>query len=414
MKAFARVVVVILTLAALVVGFAGGTAALDITQPANKNQTALVQFVVIHGDTALSIGQRLQDDGLIRNGLVFAYWAQYQNLANHLEEGGYLLSPSMPMNQILTQLKTATPIQIKGTVPDGDRATQYPAYLAKSNLPNFKASDFLNDAKTGTLTDGTKLWQKYWFIPDLATTPHVYDALEGYLYPSTYDFLPDATADDIVTRMLDQFGMELCPGPASNPTAYLGASDEAQCRAHAVTIPAQGGKNIFDLMRAAYPDAKTDAQALRDALIIASLTAREINDYKDAPGVAAVYHNRYLHSMDSIKYPSDTGSTFGSDPSVEYARDNETPPSDGKWWKGLDGVKGSDVAPHDPYNLYTQPGMPPGPIANPLWDELAAGINPPNSPYWYFVSNTCGKIIYGKTQAEFKNVLIPAIGSGGC
>jgi UPF0755 protein len=409
MKALARVVVISLTLVALAVGFVGGTAALDITQPAIKNQTESIQFEVKQGDTASSVAQRLQDDGIIRNALVFRLWARYRHLDSGIEQGVYLLSPSLNMDQIIAQLQSGSPVEVVATVPDGDRATQYPYYLAQANLPNFKAADFLSVVKTGVLTDGTKLWQKYWFIPDPTSTPHIYDALEGYLYPSTYYVAPNATVDDVVKRMLDQFGYELCPGPSSSPTLYI--YDATQCRQHAQIID---GKNIFDLMRAAYPDAKTDIQALRDAIIIASLTAREINDYKDAPGVAGVYHNRYLHSMNPSKYPADTGLTFGSDPSVEYARDDESPPGDGHWWKGLVGVSGSDVAPHDPYNLYTQPGMPPGPIANPLWDELKAGVNPPNSPYWYFVSNTCGKIIYGKTKAEFNSILVPAMSGGGC
>jgi UPF0755 protein len=395
MKAFARIAVAFLALVALVVGFAGGTAALDIYQPTNSKVTALVQFQVMTGDTTNSVAQRLQDDGLIRNALVFRLWARYKHLDRGIEQGVYLLSPSMSMDQIIAQLQQATPDEIAITIPDGYRATQYPQFFTQLN--KFDANQFLTIVKTGIEPDGTKLWQKYWYVEQ--PSPKVFDALEGYLYPAGYYFYPNATATDVIEKLLDQFGMELCPGPTSTPKAYI--YDSKLCRQNAQTI---NGKNIFDLMRAAYPDTKTDTDALHDALIISSLAAREIKAYKDVPGVAAVYHNRYLHNLDQNKYPSDTGLTFGSDPSVEYARDNEHPPTDGgKWWAALND-SGNNIAKTNPYNLYTQPGMPPGPIANPYWDEIKAGIAPANSPYWYFVSNKCGTILYAKDLAGFSQI----------
>jgi cell division protein YceG involved in septum cleavage len=225
----------------------------------------------------------------------------------------------------------------------------------------------------------------------------------------------------VVKKMLDQFGENLCPGPANDPTAYL--NDAAKCRQNAVTIPTTNGKNIFDLMRAAYPTATSDIQALRDATTIASLATREIIHYPDAVGVAAVYHNHYLHDYDANKYPSDVGENYGSDPSVEYARDNEKPPSNGKWWQPLNG-DGNKIAADSPYNLYanmngassgTPPyGMPPGPIANPTWAVMQTGINPAKSSNWYFVSNGCGKILYATDSAGFAQIENQMNSTTGC
>jgi UPF0755 protein len=185
MKVFGRIVVVILTLAALTVGFAGGTAALDLTQPANKNETSQVQFVVTKNDTANTVAQRLQDDGIIRNALVFRLWARYKHLDSGIEQGVYILSPHMSMNEIITTLQKAPVNTIYVNVPDGYRAEQYPQFF--SDLPDFDASVFLKDTHTGVLSDGTKLWTSYWFIPDPTTTKGVYNVLEGYLYPAGYD-----------------------------------------------------------------------------------------------------------------------------------------------------------------------------------------------------------------------------------
>lgn len=390
MRAFARVVTVILALAVFVAGFAGATAALDIYQPANAKVTTMVKFEVKDGDSTNSVAQRLQDDGLIRNALVFRLWARYKHLDSGIQKGVYILSPSMTMDEIIAALQTAPRDDIAVTVPDGMRATQYPAYL--TNLPKFDATQFLAMAKTGIEPDGTKLWTKYWFIPAPVAHSKVAYVLEGYLYPAGYDFFPDATATTVVEKMLDQFTFELCPGPDSKPAQY--ADDAAGCRAHATTL---NGTNIFDLMRKTYPDAKSDSAALRDTLILSSFAAREIKNYTDATGVAAVYYNRYQHMVQGVG----DFVTLGSDPSVEYARDNDKPPADGKWWKALINISGNDVAPNNPYNTYTQPGMPPGPIASPFWKEIEAAIAPAKSPYFYFVSNNCGKILYAKDNAGF-------------
>lgn len=401
MKGCARVAVIFLTLVAFVVGFAGATVALDVFQPANSSANVSVQFEVKSGDTTASVAQRLQSQGLIRNAVLFRAWARYRKLDRGIEQGVYTLSPQWTMDRIILTLQTGKPQQIVVRIPEGLRATQYPQYFA--GLNSFNADQFDSIAKTGVLPDGTKLWTKYWFLPQPGK--NVAYALEGYLYPATYYFLPSATTTDTVTRLLNQFGEELCPGPASQPDAYL--NDAKQCRAHAVSI---NGKNIFDQMRAAYPDTKDDQSALHDALIIASFTAREINKTSDAPGVAAVYHNRYLHIIG--KLAGDTGN-LGSDPSVEYARDNEHPPTNGKWWTNLND-SGNKIAASNPYNTYTQPGLPPGPIANPYWPEISAGIAPPASDNFYFVSDKCGNILYAKTNSEFVNTVEPKMNSGNC
>lgn len=403
MKGFARVVVVFLVLVSLVVGFVGATAALDIFQPANKHVTTVVKFEVVSGDTTASVAQRLQSEGLIRNALLFRAWARYRKLDRGLEQGIYELNPSMTMDQIIKKLQVGKPDEISVVIPDGLRATQYPKYFQQ--LSAFNSADFLKTAKTGIEPDGTKLWTKYWYIPQPGS--NVAYALEGYLYPAGYNFFASATTTDVIEKMVQQFGMELCPGPASNPAAYI--TDAKQCRANAVQV---NGKNIFDLMKAAYPDAKDDVQALNDALIISSFAVREINNIKDLPGVAAVYHNRYLNIVN--QGTADTGYRMGSDPSVEYARDTETPPT-GKWWADLGGKSGNDVAPNNPYNTYTQDGMPPGPIANPELTEIEGGAAPQNSPNFYFVSDKCGKILYATNLNDFNTKLVPAMSQGtGC
>jgi cell division protein YceG involved in septum cleavage len=298
-------------------------------------------------------------------------------------------------------LQAAKPDEQLVVIPDGLRATQYPAYF--QGLSNFKAEDFLKTAQTGIEPDGTKLWTKYWFIKQPGSKTAY--ALEGYLYPAGYYFYSSDDTKTVIEKLLNQFGEELCPGPTSQPNAYL--NDAAKCRANAAQV---NGKNIFDLMRAAYPDAKDDATALNDALIISSFAVREIKDPKDLAGVAAVYHNRYLTIIG--KASGDTGLLMGSDPSVEYARDTEKAPADGKWWAIL--TNGNKVATTNPYNTYTQAGMPPGPIANPDWTEVEGGAAPQSSKYYYFASDKCNVMHYATTLSDFNTNVVPKMDTGNC
>ncbi|HET9110512.1 MAG TPA: endolytic transglycosylase MltG [Ktedonobacterales bacterium] len=410
MKGFARVVVVFLTLVALVVGFVGATAALDIFQPTNKHATTVVNFEVKSGDTTASVAQRLQDDGLIRNALLFRVWARYKKLDRGIEQGVYQLNPSMTMNAIIQKLQVGKPDEFFVSIPEGIRATQYPDLF--QSLPNFNADDFLKMAKTGVEPDGTKLWTKYWFIKQPSSKTAY--ALEGYLYPAGYYFFHDADTKTVVEKLLTQFGEELCPGPDNKPDAYIG--DAKQCRANAVKV---NGKNIFDLMHAAYPDAKDDVTALNDALIISSFAVEEIRSssginsahYADnLAGVASVYHNRYLNI--ETQGTADVGYKMGSDPSVAYALYTQKPPADGKWW--VFSGDGNKLAPTSPYNTYTQAGMPPGPISNVNLTQFEAGAAPQKSPNYYFVSDKCGAMHYATNYNDFVNKVEPAMNAGNC
>ncbi|HEY7975578.1 MAG TPA: endolytic transglycosylase MltG [Ktedonobacterales bacterium] len=410
MKGFARFAVVVLTLVALVVGFAGATVVLDVFQPANSHITTSVNFEVKSGDTTASVAQRLQDDGLIRNALLFRAWARYKKLDRGIEQGVYSLSPGMTMNAIIQKLQVGKPDEFFVTIPEALRATEYPALF--SSLPNFNADDFLKTAQTGIEPDGTKLWTKYWFIKQPSSKTAY--ALEGYLYPAGYYFFHDATTTQVVEKLLTQFGEELCPGPASQPAAYL--NDAKGCRANAAQV---GGKNIFDLMRASYPDAKDDVTALNDALIISSFAVEEIRSssgvnsshYADnLAGVTAVYHNRYLNI--ETQGTADIGYKMGSDPSVAYALYTAKPPTDGRWW--VFSGDGNKLAPTSPYNTYTQAGMPPGPISNVNLAQLEVGAAPAKSPNFYFVSDKCGVMHYATNYNDFVNKVEPTMNTGSC
>ena len=399
MKRAAMVVTILFALLAFGIGFVGATVALDITRPVVSDSTATVQFVVNDGDNVTDVANNLQKAGLIHNALVFRLFARFKLPDGTLKHGTYNISPGMTMDQIIIALEGA-PVDesIAILVPPGLRITQYPTYLSK--LHNFNGDNFLKIAQTGILLDDAKtpISSKYWFVQKPGKG--VKYALEGYLFPDTYSFNKDDDETTVIETMLNNLGEHLCPGPTKN----VNSSDEYftkkdQCLAHAAKV---GNTTIFSAMQKAYAT-KDDVAALQMTLTFASLTVREIDAVKypkDAVGVTNVYFTRYMAVLQKTPNLGDVYD-LGSDPTVLYALDSANPPKDGKWWnqKLLVGNL-ADLAKTDPYNTYVVSGLPPGPIAAPLWADIEAAATPGISKYFYFIQDCHGTTLYATTLDE--------------
>ncbi len=401
MKQAGIILTILFALVAFVVGFGGTTVGLMVFRPSGDSHEK-VHFVITQGESAAEIGNNLVKVGLIRNAKIFELYAGYKKLDAHLQAGVYNLSADMTMDQIINKLLKAQTDPVIITVSPGTRVTQYPGYFA--GLPNFNAENFLTIAKTGVLPDGSKLWEKYWYVEQ--PQKNIYYALEGYLFPDTYYF--DSTDDEVaaVKRMLVTLGEKLCPGPDDQPDAYY--ADKAQCLAHAATV-GNNKTSIFAAMEKTY-STKDDVLALYKTLIIGSLTIRETSNPNDVPGITNVYLTRYLAIHGKTANTGEV-SSMGSDPSAWYARDSETPPTTGPWWKASP-VAGSQVATSNLYNtdVLTHHELPPGPIAAPTMSVIIAAASASVSKYFYFfgaadVNKSCDKVYYATTFDEMTNLI---------
>jgi len=60
----------------------------------------------------------------------------------------------------------------------------------------------------------------------------------------------------------------------------------------------------------------------------------------------------------------------------------------------------NDLSFDSPYNTYRNPGLPPGPIANPGRASIEAAAHPADADYLYFVSRNDGSHEFARTLEE--------------
>jgi len=168
-------------------------------------------------------------------------------------------------------------------------------------------------------------------------------ANEGYLFPDTYSVQKSATIEQIIQQMRQNF--------------------------------TQRYASITPNTRQSYTQ--------NQIVTVASLVEREAKFPEDRPLVASVIYNRLQAGM-----PLDI------DASVQYAIGTSA-----KWWPTLT-TSGSETIPTSPYNTYTNVGLPPTPICNPGLAAITAAINPAQTNYVYYISDSSGHNHYEETLAE--------------
>lgn len=167
---------------------------------------------------------------------------------------------------------------------------------------------------------------------------------EGYLFPDTYLIPKNADIDLIISIMRNNF---------DNRITSIGANSKDQ--------------------------------SFAENLIIASLIEREARYPEDMSLVSSVIHNRL-----------EIGMKLDIDATVQYAVGYQE--AEKKWWKKNLTVQDLKLA--SPYNTYKNAGLPPTPISNPGISALQAAINPTQSNYIYYVSDSKGHLHFAKTLAE--------------
>ena len=171
--------------------------------------------------------------------------------------------------------------------------------------------------------------------------------LEGYLFPETYRFAEGVDAETIVRTMIDRY------------EAFWGPEERARATALGLVE--------------------------REVVTLASIVEEEAILDEERPIIAGVYLNRL-----------EIGMPLQADPTVQYALPE---PVERLLFRHIEAV-----ADH-PYNTYTHPGLPPGPIASPGEASLRATLEPAEHPFLFFVARTDGSHEFTRTLREHTNAV---------
>lgn len=175
--------------------------------------------------------------------------------------------------------------------------------------------------------------------------------LEGYLFPDTYRFAEGVPVTEVVRTMVDR-----------------------------------------------YRDVWTDARRARleevglterEAATLASIVQAEARQRDEMPRIAGVYHNRL-----------DRGWLLQADPTVLYALGGYR---ERLLFAAIDSVQ------DNPYNTYSQRGLPPGPIGSPGERAIDAALHPEGHDYMYFVAFPDGSHRFTRTLAEHNSARRDAV-----
>ena len=355
-----KIITVIVVLLILVVGGTGWYGYNFVKsgiQPLDSKNTAVKSISIPAGSSSKQIGEILQRQSIIKNGMIFQYYTKFKNYSE-FKSGYYNLSPNMSLSTIASKLeeggteKPVAPTLGKILIPEGYTLTQIAkAVTVNSNSQEknaktpFSEADFMK-----TVQDPTFIAKMVKAYPKLFASLPTKDSgikyqLEGYLFPATYDYTKSSSVESVIENMIETMNAQLTP----------------------------------------YYDTMTQKNlTVNDVLSLAALVEKEANNDDDRRNVAATFYNRMNQGM-----------TLGSNLSILYA--------EGKLGEKTSLAEDANIDTNldSPYNLYANTGFGPGPVDSPSLSSIKAVLNPAQNDYLYFVADvTTGKVYFAKTLEE--------------
>ena len=285
-----------------------------LTHPLDVNGVEQL-FSIAPGESVFSISDHLQAVGLIRDAEAFRSYLIYSGLDTTIQSGEYKLSPAMSAIEIAHELQDATSAEVRFVILPGWRMEEIAASFSTSGL------SITADA----------------FYKAVSNPPSGFDFLsgatsaEGFLFPDSYTFSRQITADELVDELVSHFALSL--------SQDLQLAYEKQ------------GLTVYQ------------------AVTIASIVEREAIQKAESPLIASVYLNRLRIGM-----------KLEADPTVQYAIGYNV--TQGTWWTNP--LSAADLQFDSVFNTYIYEGLPPMPISNPGLDALNAVAFATETQYYFF------------------------------
>jgi UPF0755 protein len=265
-------------------------------------------FHISKNTSISSISESLYNKNIISSKFIFKFAVILISKNKGILAGDYKFNESQNMFVIAQRMVRGDQglPKVKVTIPEGTNVYDM-AYIYMTKLTNFDAPHFVAVAK-----------------------PY-----EGYLFPDTYYFLSNTSAEQIIREMRANFDKKINP-----------LKDE---------ITKYG-------------------RTLKDTITMASIVEEEAKGLEDKRMVAGVLWKRL-----------DKGMLLQVDPPFYYITGKTS------------GVIYDDLKIDSLYNTYKYKGLPKGPISNPGLESIQATISPIKSDYYFYLTGRDGKMRYAST-----------------
>ena len=272
------------------------------------------KYVTIEeGSSLQTISQVLQDEGVVRSAWWLQLFVRLSGRQGDVQAGDYLFSKPLSTLAVARRVTTGAfglePVRI--TIPEGADTADM-AIIFEKRLFKFDADRFLTEA-----------------VP-----------LEGYLYPDTYHFLPNATEDQVIRAMRDNFDQRIT----------------------------EFGEQLAE-----------SEYTLHEILTLASIIEKEAFNDEDRRLISGVLHNRL-----------DINMRLQVDATFVYTHGK------GTYQITLAELKDDSNL----YNTYAHEGLPPGPIAAVGYSSIYAALNPTPNDYLFYLADRRGITYYSVTYQE--------------
>ena len=321
--------------------------------PVDPDDNTPIQVVIPSGSSASRIASLLyrargeDEPGLIVSTASFKVYVDFTGRANSLRAGTYVLSRNMTIPEIVNILCAGNEARrvTRFTIPEGYTASQIAQALFEAGMLEDQ-EQFLALCKDGTLLSGGYL------DPLLNASDRRY-ALEGYLFPDTYEVYEDAAAADILKKMLNRFAVVFTEEDANRARELNMTTDQV--------------------------------------MTLASMIEKEAGAAEDFPRVSAVFHNRLKQGM-ALESCATLSYALGV---KKYTFTEE------------------ELSTVSPYNTYRNKGLPVGPICNPGRAAIEAALYPSEeymSAGFLFFCNMnpkqTNRLVFSRTYEEHRQNVV--------
>ncbi|MDT3725318.1 endolytic transglycosylase MltG [Streptomyces sp. DSM 41972] len=282
-----------------------------------------VTVTIPKGSGGYAIGQVLKKMGVVKSVDAFVAAQATNPDGKNIQDGVYTLQKEMSAASAV-ELMLSPKSRDNLIIAEGRR-----------NAAVYELIDARLEVKKGTTAKVAETKWKTLGLPDWAVNhADVKDPLEGFLFPSSYAVAKGQTPEDVLKQMV-----------ARATEKYESLDVETKAKSLGLEGP-------------------------WELVTVASLVQAEGKTHDDFRKMSEVVYNRLKPTN------TETNQKLQFDSSFNYLKGQSE----------IDISESEINSNTDPYNTYTNRGLPPGPIGNPGDDAIKAALNPTSDGWIYFVA----------------------------